>query len=638
MVDAAGSIDDAEGWDLAFHDVGVTIGDTVALASASGKAAAGNVLALMGPSGAGKTTLLNALARRGPVTKGSISYGGRAWSKALKRRIAFVEQDDIVYPGLTVRQSVTFLARLRLPQGTTDEQVETRVNETLSILKLNKCADSLIGSALVRGISGGERKRLCIAQELLVDPKVILLDEPTSGLDSSIAYVVASMLHDLAKSRKICIIASIHQPSSQVFHTFDELLMLNKGLVAYRGGVKDVQKYFTERHGMICPQDYNPSDYVMDLAVQGQLSDESVLAKLEEDFGKGSVEDSKQAARAGDGVDSKASRYTQPWMAQFKILVDREWTLTRPNLWSWQSFILYVGQALLSGILWFRLGFDEEDIFSRLTATFGIGIPWMFFPLLDALPLFPTSMVNLRKELGVGAYRLSAWYWCKTTVAMSNYLVWPILHVSVFYWMANLNPLAASYFALLGLILVSIVMYHSLGLLIAASTSPDKMMTVALLLVTFMFLFTGVFIPLDESALPFLGYINPVLYTFFAQLAVVFGIGDETYDCAGNGETIYTDSCDSEGNGEIDFEDIRDEFDVFLGGGPSVGIILAFLVFFRVAAYVQLRRSLEAVINPPEHISAHVDSEESDDVKERYSKMVENAAATQPDDEVKLEA
>eukprot|EP00968_Pinguiococcus_pyrenoidosus_P014445 scaffold1307_cov200-Pinguiococcus_pyrenoidosus.AAC.134 len=334
----------------------------------------------MGPSGAGKTTLLNALARRGPVTKGSISYGGRAWSKALKRRIAFVEQDDIVYPGLTVRQSVTFLARLRLPQ------------------------------------------------------------------------------------------------------------------------------------------DYNPSDYVMDLAVQGQLSDESVLAKLEEDFGKGSVEDSKQAARAGDGVDSKASRYTQPWMAQFKILVDREWTLTRPNLWSWQSFILYVGQALLSGILWFRLGFDEEDIFSRLTATFGIGIPWMFFPLLDALPLFPTSMVNLRKELGVGAYRLSAWYWCKTTVAMSNYLVWPILHVSVFYWMANLNPLAASYFALLGLILVSIVMYHSLGLLIAASTSPDKMMTVALLLVTFMFLFTGVFIPLDESALPFLGYINPVLYTFFAQV------------------------------------------------------------------------------------------------------------------------
>ena len=181
--------------DLRWRGLSVTVGKGgVALQPCSGAMEAGSLLAVMGPSGGGKTTLVNALAHRGPRSGGEVLYGGGAWSAQLKRRIGVVEQDDQVVYQLTVGESLRFAAALRLSHLSSALR-EARVASLLAILRLASCENTRVGdssSATSRGISGGERKRLCIACELLTMPSLLFLDEPSSGLDSSMAYVVCT--------------------------------------------------------------------------------------------------------------------------------------------------------------------------------------------------------------------------------------------------------------------------------------------------------------------------------------------------------------------------------------------------------------------------------------------------------------
>jgi len=201
---------------------------------------------------------------------GVVSYGGVPWSKALKRRIAFVEQEDVVFPSLTVREALTFAARLRLPAGEGGrEHQAARVEEIIALLKMSKCADTRIGDSDARGVSGGERKRACIGMELLTEPHIVCFDEPTSGLDSSMALHVAQCMADLA-SQGLTVVTSIHQPSSQVYSLFHKLLLLDEGRVKYRGIAREAAPFFEQR-GMLRPLGYSDPDYVMELVTTGEL-------------------------------------------------------------------------------------------------------------------------------------------------------------------------------------------------------------------------------------------------------------------------------------------------------------------------------------------------------------------------------
>jgi ABC-type multidrug transport system ATPase subunit len=151
----------------------------------SGSAHMGQVMAVMGPTGCGKTTFLSALSHRLDSSvalsdESKITWGGQSWSPALKRRIGFIEQDDVTFPHLTVREALTFAARLRISGS--DGYRAQRVDQLLGEMHLEGCSDVLIGGGLVRGISGGQRKRVCIATELISKPKFLFCDEPTSGL------------------------------------------------------------------------------------------------------------------------------------------------------------------------------------------------------------------------------------------------------------------------------------------------------------------------------------------------------------------------------------------------------------------------------------------------------------------------
>ena len=191
---------------------------------------AGDFVAFMGPSGSGKTTLMSALNGYVRPSAGAVLFNGQDLYAAydqFRMHIGYVPQDDIMHRDLTVRQALYYTARLRLPRDMTDAAIHARIDEVLGQLRLTEAADVLIGSPERKGISGGQRKRVNLAMELLTDPFILFLDEPTSGLSSEDALVVMKLLRQLADGGKT-ILLTIHQPSREVFRLMDGIVLLAK--------------------------------------------------------------------------------------------------------------------------------------------------------------------------------------------------------------------------------------------------------------------------------------------------------------------------------------------------------------------------------------------------------------------------
>lgn len=232
----------------------------------TGMVSPGEVLAILGPSGSGKSTLLNALAGRlhGHGFSGTILANDRKLNKTVLRRTGFVTQDDVLYPHLTVRETLIFCSLLRLPKTLSKKERISIAESVITELGLVKCENTIIGNSFIRGISGGERKRVSIANEMLIDPSLLILDEPTSGLDSTGAHRLLSTLGSLAQKGKT-IVTSIHQPSSRVYQMFDSVLVLSEGRCLYFGKGSAAVPYF-ESVGFSPSFSMNPADFLLDLA------------------------------------------------------------------------------------------------------------------------------------------------------------------------------------------------------------------------------------------------------------------------------------------------------------------------------------------------------------------------------------
>ncbi|KJE95369.1 ABC transporter [Capsaspora owczarzaki ATCC 30864] len=239
------------------------------LQDVSGMAQPGQLLAIMGPSGSGKTTLLNILSGRSDDkmrVEGDILINGSPMEKRHRRVIGYVRQSDVHFNNLTCREILSFSANIRLPTELSVADRHQRVEAIIDELGLRKCADTIVGGNLIRGISGGEKKRLSVGVELITSPSLLFLDEPTSGLDSHMAYTLFEHLDELKKSSKRTVVTTIHQPSSKLFSTFDLLLLLSEGRVFYFGPVADAITYFSKTCRLQCPVYSNPAEYFLDVA------------------------------------------------------------------------------------------------------------------------------------------------------------------------------------------------------------------------------------------------------------------------------------------------------------------------------------------------------------------------------------
>ena len=206
----------------------------------------GELLAIMGGSGTGKTTLLSLLNGTLKPQEGTITINGHAISEPqAKALIGFVPQDDLLIEELTVYQNLWFTAKLCF-EGMSAEQIDKRVMKTLKDLGLDAVKDLKAGSAINKYISGGQRKRLNIALELIREPAVLFLDEPTSGLSSADTEKVINLLKEQTFKGKL-IVVNIHQPSSDVYKLFDRLWLLDRGgYPVFDGNPIDAITYFKE--------------------------------------------------------------------------------------------------------------------------------------------------------------------------------------------------------------------------------------------------------------------------------------------------------------------------------------------------------------------------------------------------------
>lgn len=256
---------------LYFENVCYELNGKQILTNLQGMAHPGEVTAIMGASGAGKTTFLDILARknkRGRVTGDFYVNGEKVDDITYKNAVGFVDQEDTMLPTLTVHETILTSALLRLPRNMSRAAKEQRVIEVEKQLGIHHIRDSLIGSeeGKGRGISGGEKRRVGIACELVTSPSILFLDEPTSGLDAYNAYNVVECLVTLAKTYKRTVIFTIHQPRSNIVALFDRLILLARGQTVYSGPLHQCQDYF-DHIGYSCPPGFNIADYLVDLTM-----------------------------------------------------------------------------------------------------------------------------------------------------------------------------------------------------------------------------------------------------------------------------------------------------------------------------------------------------------------------------------
>ena len=324
----------------------------------------GEVIAVMGASGAGKSTLLKMLNGYRATSDGTVLADGVALRENLghfAHRIGYVPQDDVMHRALTVGEVLEFTGRLRMP-GDSREQIRTRVKEILSDLNLVKQRNVKVGDALIRGISGGQRRRLNMAMELLRKPELLILDEPTSGLDSSSTEEVLDICKRLADDG-CTVVMTIHQPGEGAIRRIDNLLLLGKdaggergGELIYLGRFDRVRAYFSEQQAAVDPRVY-PNDADFALEVASKHHDIAELARTYEgspqrgDYFELRTEE-QQAAAANKRSGKLRS---VPFARQLGAFVERSW---RGKVADWRSLLVQLAQPVILVVLMMLL-FDD---------------------------------------------------------------------------------------------------------------------------------------------------------------------------------------------------------------------------------------------------------------------------------------
>lgn len=251
--------------------------DKEILHGVNGDFRAGELTAIMGPSGAGKSTLLNILAGYkergvdGTVMVNGLTRAGKEQREAFSRLSCYILQDDDLRPTLTVNEAMMFVAHLKLGYSKSHRQKQKQIFDLLDMLGMSEQASTRTGS-----LSGGQKKRLSIALELICNPPVLFLDEPTTGLDSSSCSQCVSLLKLLAQQGRT-VVCTIHQPSALIFEMFDHLYAVADGLCIYQGTPRELVP-FLEDFGLRCPPYHNPADYLIEVAIGEYDADISVMA------------------------------------------------------------------------------------------------------------------------------------------------------------------------------------------------------------------------------------------------------------------------------------------------------------------------------------------------------------------------
>ncbi|XP_022912479.1 ATP-binding cassette sub-family G member 4-like [Onthophagus taurus] len=581
----------------------------------NGKFRSSELTAIMGPSGAGKSTLMNILAGyRTSNINGSVLINGKERSlKKFRKMSCYIMQDDCLQPHLTVKEAMTVAANLKIGKDLTKADKKVVIGEIMETIGLQDCKNTMTTS-----LSGGQRKRLSIALELVNNPPVMFFDEPTSGLDSSSCFQCLSLLKSLARGGRT-VICTIHQPSARLFEMFDHLYMLAEGQCIYRGQVSGLVPFLGSM-GLECPSYHNPADYVMEVACgeHGDYVQKLVIAvnagrcnnyiqKTPESNGNGIsnvLPKDKTTAATPNGVNTQAgatcttslldssenlpisekkvsfptSSYLQFWILLkrtfFTIL--RDSTLTRMRL------IAHFVIGILLGLIYYNIGTNAAKVTSNAGCIFFTVMFTMFAAMMPTILTFPLEMsVFMREHLNYW-YSVKSYYLAKTLADIPFQIILTVSFIVGVYYLTS-QPMEPVRFGMVVAIgVLTALVSQSFGLLIGAAFNIEAGVFLGPITTIPMVLFSGFFAKLGDIPpyLSWLSYVTYVRYSFEGTMIAIYGLDREKLEC---NEMYCHFKYPKKFLGEMA---MNDDLNTYL---IDLAALAGFFVIVRVFAYFSLR-------------------------------------------------
>lgn len=491
------------------------------LKNLSGEARPGRLLAIMGPSGSGKTTLLNILAGQVMASprlhlSGLLEVNGQKISKKAYK-FAYIRQEDLFFSQLTVRETLSLAAEMQLEEISSAEERDAYVNNLLFKLGLVSCADSRVGDAKVRGISGGEKKRLSLACELIASPSVIFADEPTTGLDAFQAEKVMETLRQLALDGHT-VICSIHQPRGSVYVKFDDIVLLTEGALVYAGPAQETPLDYFSKFGYLCPDHVNPAEFLADLISVDYSSSESVYASqkridaLVEAFSQQMSLTLSATPLTREGY--KSSTYIRKksvvkrkvgWWRQFCLLFKRAWMqASRDGPTNKVRARMSIASAVIFGSVFWRMGQSQTSIQDRMGLLQVAAINTAMAALTKTVGVFPKERAIVDRERAKGSYGLGPYLLSKLLAEIPVGASFPLLFGAILYPMAGLHPTLSRFGKFCGIVTVESFSASAMGLTVGAMVpTTEAAMALGPSLMTVFLVFGGYYVNAENTPIVF---------------------------------------------------------------------------------------------------------------------------------------
>ncbi|XP_031486735.1 ABC transporter G family member 6-like [Nymphaea colorata] len=534
----------------------------------TGEARDGEILAVLGASGSGKSTLIDALANRiaKESLQGTVKLNGEAVGERLMRSIsAYVRQDDLLFPMLTVEETLSFAAEFRLPRTLPKEKKQSRVQALIEQLGLRRAAKTIIGDEGHRGVSGGERRRVSIGIDIIHDPILLFLDEPTSGLDSTSAFMVAKVLQRIARTGSI-VIMSVHQPSYRIVGLLDRMIFLSRGNAVYSGPPAQLPAFLAE-FGSPVPENENQIEFALDLVRQLEASTGGikVLVDFHNNWKATRFAPSLQSNKKGgltlkEAISASISRgklvcgnatqgrqnssesmpeFANPLWKETAILTKRSVMNTRrlPELFFMRLAVVMVTGFILATIFW-RLDSSPKGVQERL-GFFAFAMSTTFYTCADALPVFLQERYIFMRETAYNAYRRSSYVLSNAIVAAPPLVLLSLAFSLITFFAVGLAGGGESFLYFFAITFASF--WAGSGFVTFISGVVSQVMLgyiVVVAVLAYFLLFSGFFINRDRipSYWLWFHYLSLVKYPYEGVLQNEF---ESTSKCFSTGEQMF---------------------------------------------------------------------------------------------------
>ncbi|KAF7384307.1 hypothetical protein HZH66_012557 [Vespula vulgaris] len=508
----------------------------------------GEMCAIIGPSGAGKSTLLNILTgfEENKSLVGKINYRDskgdkEPWNKCRKYS-CYILQENYLRNLFTVNEAMMISTNLKIGNNLNRNTKQILIDDILDRLDLivNK-------NTHTNKLSGGQKKRLSIALELVDNPPVMFLDEPTTGLDSYSSFHCVKLLQNLARDGRT-IICTIHQPSATIYEMFDHIYLLADGRCMYDGTAKNTIDYFANL-GLHCPKYHNPADYIIEVVSNEYGDFRDQLVELVENKWKisqvnsleklSAIEDNKVQRNYNEKEKTTVLINTPSEFKRFLILLNRSIVLSHRD---WNLVYLKVFMHFLIGTLlgtfYLNFGNESDKTLNNIKYISGMIMYLSYTSAIPAVLKIPLEIEMIKKEQFNNWYQLRTYYFVLLIVDVPIQILFSFTYCSISYYLSQ--PLELTRFLMFfGITCLTSIIGDSFGLIIGTLLTPVNGIFISSILIAIFLLFQGCFVMFNDMPKYFyyFSYFSYMRYAFEGMIQSTYGYNREKLYCSDN--TIY---------------------------------------------------------------------------------------------------